>query len=718
MKVIDLHCHTIAAKTGDAPTRAVTPELFAEQLSAAGVEIAAVTNHNLFNIDQYRDLVFASKGIAQVWPGAELDVTRDDEHWHMIVVCDPNKAEVFSTELARLVGSKKPDDVMLDFDSVWKTFLPIGALFISHAHKSPGISDTEMEKIIANAGADKWRLFFEPANLLSVGIMANHGLNMIIGSDVQEWGSYSQSYCEDRQCVLRLDIESFGQFCLLAQRDEAVVETLLGSKGPTIMHASPHSSVHFDLPIYQDINVIFGQKGTGKTEIIKSIYKEYQRQGTNCSTYFGGQKTSGFDKLLATSDMKRDPSMFGRSNCENEIKAITEWTDETPTAIEKYLMWYITRGNNKKKRRFRLSEAQDLPVPSSTGYEKTKEDSRIIEEFLPQYSGQGLCSYLDVDDAKELERLLHALSSNVLEKKTELYVDAESARMTNAALEAIKTLIDRKSDTLSKPGKCGLDSFVSRRIELLSLVDSVLKNLAPKTIEQPDYLGKLEDKGTLELVSQWRYLTRNKDSKATEYVDSGAKISDLKKWRNALEAIKDKVFEEGLPDAIAEFSTIVEESGITSLDKFIGTNKFVRIKGQTTSYSPSDGEKGILLLERQLNADADVYLLDEPENGMSNLYIDSVVRPILTNLARGRKTVIIATHNANLAVRTLPYQSIYREHVEGDTYRTYLGNPFSNRLKDIEGAADDLKWATYSLKTLEGGEDAFYSRKTIYEAGE
>lgn len=215
------------------------------------------------------------------------------------------------------------------------------------------------------------------------------------------------------------------------------------------------------------------------------------------------------------------------------------------------------------------------------------------------------------------------------------------------------------------PGKCGLDSFVSRRIELLSLVDSVLENLAPKTIEQPDYLGKLEDKGTLELVSQWRYLTRNKDSKATEYVDSGAKISDLKKWRTALEAIKDKVFEEGLPDAIAEFSTIVEESGITSLDKFIGTDKFVRIKGQTTSYSPSDGEKGILLLERQLNADAEVYLLDEPENGMSNLYIDSVVRPILTNLARGRKTVIIATHNANLAVRTLPYQSIYREHVEG-----------------------------------------------------
>ena len=636
----------------------------------------------------------------------------------MIVVCDPNEAEVFSTELARLVGGKKPDDVKLDFDSVWETFLPIGALFISHSHKSPGISDTEMEKIIANAGDEKWRLFFEPANLLSVGIMANHGLNMIIGSDVHDWNSYSQSYCADRQCVLRLDIESFGQFCLLAQRDEAVVETLLGSKGPTIMHASPHSSVHFDLPIYQDINVIFGQKGTGKTEIIKSIYKEYQRQGTNCSKYFGGQKTSDFDELLATSGMKRDPSMFRRSNCENEIKAIAGWTDETPTAIEKYLMWYTTRDNNKKKCRFRLSEAQDLPVPSSTDYERAKEDSRIIEEFLPQYSERKLCSYLSADDAEELEKLLRALSAGALKKKTELYIDTESARMTNTALEAIKSLIDRKSDTLSKPGKCGLYSFVLKRIKLLSLVNSVLENLSPKTIEQSDYLGKLEDKGTLELVSQWRYLTQDKGSKAAEYSDSGAKISNLKKWRKALETIQEKAFDEGLPDAIAEFASIVEESGIASLDKFIGTDKFVRIKGKTTRYSPSDGEKGILLLERQLNTDADVYLLDEPENGMSNLYIDTVIRPILTNLARSRKTVIIATHNANLAVRTLPYQSIYREHVEGDTYRTYLGNPFSNRLKDIEGAADDLKWATCSLKTLEGGEEAFYSRKTIYEAGE
>lgn len=575
-----------------------------------------------------------------------------------------------------------------------------------------------MEKIIANAGDEKWRLFFEPANLLSVGIMANHGLNMIIGSDVHDWNSYSQSYCAERQCVLRLDIESFGQFCLLAQRDEAVVETLLGSKGPTIMHASPHSSVHFDLPIYQDINVIFGQKGTGKTEIIKSIYKEYQRQGTNCSKYFGGQKTSDFDELLATSGMKRDPSMFRRSNCENEIKAIAGWTDETPTAIEKYLMWYTTRDNNKKKCRFRLSEAQDLPVPSSTDYERAKEDSRIIEEFLPQYSERKLCSYLSADDAEELEKLLRALSAGALKKKTELYIDTESARMTNTALEAIKSLIDRKSDTLSKPGKCGLYSFVLKRIKLLSLVNSVLENLSPKTIEQSDYLGKLEDKGTLELVSQWRYLTQDKGSKAAEYSDSGAKISDLKKWRKALETIQEKAFDEGLPDAIAEFASIVEESGIASLDKFIGTDKFVRIKGKTTRYSPSDGEKGILLLERQLNTDADVYLLDEPENGMINLYIDTVIRPILTNLARSRKTVIIATHNANLAVRTLPYQSIYREHVEGDTYRTYLGNPFSNRLKDIEGAADDLKWATCSLKTLEGGEEAFYSRKTIYEAGE
>ena len=102
---------------------------------------------------------------------------------------------------------------------------------------------------------------------------------------------------------------------------------------------------------------------------------------------------------------------------------------------------------------------------------------------------------------------------------------------------------------------------------------------------------------------------------------------------------------------------------------------------------------------------------------MSNLYIDSVIRPIIQDLAKAGKTVVVSTHNANLAVRTLPYQSIYREHIGGNEFRTYIGNPFTDELVDMEGKARPISWAKTSMATLEGGPDAFYDRLTIYDAG-
>jgi hypothetical protein len=78
----------------------------------------------------------------------------------------------------------------------------------------------------------------------------------------------------------------------------------------------------------------------------------------------------------------------------------------------------------------------------------------------------------------------------------------------------------------------------------------------------------------------------------------------------------------------------------------------------------------------------------------------------------GRK-IIIATHDANIGVRTLPYNSIYREH-DINGYYTYTGNPFSNNLICATGVKSDLDWKEISMKTLEGGKEAFGERGKIY----
>ena len=56
---IDLHCHTIKAKSGDGG-RDIDPVSLAEVLAGSGVGIAAITNHNLFDLAKFNQCTAAA----------------------------------------------------------------------------------------------------------------------------------------------------------------------------------------------------------------------------------------------------------------------------------------------------------------------------------------------------------------------------------------------------------------------------------------------------------------------------------------------------------------------------------------------------------------------------------------------------------------------------------------------------------------------------------
>ena len=177
---------------------------------------------------------------------------------------------------------------------------------------------------------------------------------------------------------------------------------------------------------------------------------------------------------------------------------------------------------------------------------------------------------------------------------------------------------------------------------------------------------------------------------------------------------REEIFDANLAVTLAAFTEKCAEMKITSLKAFLGLSKQI-VLASGDEYKPSNGEKGILLLQQKLGREADAYFLDEPELGMGNSYIDTNIRPLITSLAKRHKVVVVATHNANIAVRTLPYTSIFRVHQNG-VYTTYVGNPFNDLLVNIEDAEDVRSWTTESMHTLEGGKEAFYERKSIYES--
>ena len=202
------------------------------------------------------------------------------------------------------------------------------------------------------------------------------------------------------------------------------------------------------------------------------------------------------------------------------------------------------------------------------------------------------------------------------------------------------------------------------------------------------------------------------ESRTAEFLHG---IRSLKEVKSSLEKLQGGICSPSLASSVSEFNALCTESNIKDVAPFIGLSRII-VGEDRLAYDPSNGEKGILLLQRSLSAPADAYLIDEPELGMGNSYIDQCIRPRLSDLAKEHKIVVVATHNANIAVRTLPYQTIFRQYSKG-RYYTFTGNPFTNKLVDINDPCHVLSWKDESMHTLEGGKEAFYEREHIYESG-
>jgi len=703
---IDLHCHTKAIKKGDGKGRNVTPELFKEKIQDADIKIVAITNHNAFDIEQYRILSETVNGICLVWPGVEIDVLEpESKRWHLIVVVNPKESDKFSDSVKKLFKNCNFEDSMHTLDEIYEAFKDHDAIYIAHFHqKNPAVPEGDGEKLDRLIG-EPFRVFKETANENTMGVFANYRYNVLVGSDVKDWTKYEQcSFSE-----LKLPVDSFEQFCLLAKRDENVVQTLLNRKDSKKLIAHPASNVSLDIQLYADMNIIFGQKGTGKTEIIKTLCESMKSCGLKCVSYIATEREDSFKTLLGLKGVAIDLEKMHADDCEEVFQTITEWVDSNPEHYGNYLKWKKTEGNNANKTRMKITHASALTREATENEDLHKEDKKSIDVIYRDFDGINLEEYLNEDDSRQLRELIGRLKTSIYDHRRNDLIDEQAVHLVNFSINKIKAIADRSTNSVSKPSSTGLTSFVESRLALLKAVKKILKNLSVDEVNETEKIGSLDEKGDILINTKYRMLCE--ESKTDEFKMG---IRKLKEVKLKLEYIDGHAFESDLSDSMSQLNELIDELGIKDIKPFVGCSK--QIVNETGDlYTPSNGEKGMLLLQRAIMEDADAYFLDEPELGMGNSYIDTSIRPMLINLSKRHKYVTVATHNANIAVRTLPYMSIYRTHCNGE-YFTYTGNPFSDKLVNIDDEKDVLNWAEESLKSLEGSRDAFYERKDIYES--
>lgn len=706
---IDLHCHTKKVKTGDAYTRNVTKDKFFQKVIEAEVKIIAITNHNQFDYMQYKEFKDVTEGYCDIWPGVELDIIGKADQkgnckrGHLIVIANPKNVELFNTQVQELVNDEDVNTFQIGVKKVYETLGKCDCIYIPHFHKESKLSDEDIQEL-RELLPDSSRLFKETSDYRSLGVFSNFDYSVIIGSDVQDWNKYETSKFAD----IRLPVQTFEQFCLLAKKDVQIIDTLLNQKRKKEIPVSPYKKVNFKLPFYEDINIIFGQKGTGKTEILESLKKYYIENGIAMESYKGNEKDSDFSKMLKVNDIIATSDKLQLDSMRQQFIDVYNWKEELPTSFEKYISWMETKDNNKNKGRMKITEC--VHIEEGVRDRKLESDYKYLKEFTEStFEKIDIEKYLDEQERTTLMLLLGKLCENINDAKMQKWNSDKSIKLTNWSIDKIKAIADKCSDTISKPSSVGFYDFAMGRFKLFENVEEICSTFSVEDKVEKEYLGNLEEKGDIYIQTRYRMLT--KESRTDEFKQG---ITVLRNCKLVIDGIKKAVLAENISEEVSKFQEFYDD-GIKDIGAFIGVSKETALENGEI-YRPSNGERGILLMQKLLDSESDVYILDEPELGMGNSYITSNILPKLTDLAKRRKTVIIATHNANIAVGTLPYISILRTHENG-IYKTYVGNPFYDELRNIDDETDTKNWTQESMHTLEGGKTAFYDRKDIYESG-
>lgn len=716
MLKIDLHLHTQRCKSGDGSKRNISPEDFIRKMHDNDVCICAITNHNKFDINEFKTIKTLDEELA-IFPGIELDVVSNGRQSHIVLVCDPEKSQKFYNTFDNELGRNYDQFTISgnELISKIKEFKTDEIIIIPHfLDKDKKRSINTEFKLSLEKELKDYVMILEPGKLATMGIINAHKELAIIGSDVKDWSCYSSYNLPE----IKFKIESFKKFVELAKDGTLLIKSLLDE--------AQSEDIEFDngkIPIFNDINIIFGEKGSGKTILLENeILPYYEKLGTKIVFHKGSEYKDKYKQILN--------EKIGKMMIDEEIQAeIAVLFDKIASYkepnIKNFIKVYIEcrkkESNNRNKNLLKKTNASYTKSES-----EFSEISRILSQKLVKIGKVVELNKSEErpeEDKNRLSNELLLLKKYLVKKsKAEFQQSFSDAGIYNFLI-GIKESADKKTGTRSRPNDIGFSSLVKNRLDRYKWnidINSLLKEIQQ---EQTYKLGELPNKGEVFLTTKVIVLSQE------TYTDSPFEKNRIVKNRSIMKKLKE-FSSRNFTGRINNYFTSGERLDgnefveqviriYPELSKEYVENKpfpgmFLKVNGNKEPYNPSEGEKSILSIVAILeNQEFDCYIFDEMERGLGNKYIADYIIPTLKKLRDSGKTLIISTHNANIAISTLPSQSIYcRFPNENGHYM--VGNMYSNQLISFKDPQEIVPWEPLAIEHLEGNEVMFIRRKNIW----
>lgn len=670
MKKIDFHIHTIPS-IRDAEF-VFSLVALTSYVNERNLDAIAITNHDLFDITQFSQIV--SQLNVPVFPGIEINM----QSGHLLVIDSSDRLEDFQAKADKINTIVKNVDDCVSFDKLKEIYGDLNEyLIIPHYQKKPPISGDELESIrpyIAAGEVDSPKKFVRMWN------DSNHPTPVLfsdirIKENLTKFSSRA-TYIDCGELTLR-KIKT----CL---QDKLKVY-LSPEDGNKLFEALPNGQ-----KISTGLNVVLGGRSTGKTVTLKRI-ADQMYDPLHIEQFDLVQKEEELDKRLFEEAVSREKSHVEESHLLPFKEVVDRVININLAENDKEMADYINTLMKSASESALRDSFANTALFEETIYPISPDET--LEALIR--STQQLI--VNVDYQKYIEKYvdrskLKSLACELIEERWRQQDEIKQKTVVNSLIGEIKQALDRQSAVAPiSPVDLYRVTLDKIRIEKFTNIVNLLK------IEKDIYDENIQD---------FRVVARRCPYKGAQglYDKLGRQTSFADAYN-----VYEKPYE--YLQALKEISRLPN----TEIYKYFAKIDY-RILNKDGAIV-SGGERSEFRLVQKIKSATihDILLIDEPESGFDNIFLNTNVNQILKNLSK-TVPVVIVTHNstigASIGADYLLHTS--KEYENGEpVYKIYSGYPTDSYLTAIDGS--NIENFSSTINALEAGVDAYESRNKFYE---
>lgn len=676
LKKIDLHIHTIST-VSDSKKFLFSMEKLKEYVSTRNLDAIAITNHNIFDIDQFDQI--QQELTIPVFPGVEVDL----ENGHILVISDNSLFNIqdFSEKCKKLGSYIKDQNSTLTLDEFYRVFPRKELkkyLLIPHYMKSPEISDSVIKDLsqhskITTGETSSVRKFVELLNkeddLIPVFFSDQRMSEDLVNHSMQQ--TYI-NVSEINFAALKYTLSDKSKVALSLKEGKDLfnlTEKVVASTG---------------------LNVLIGERSSGKTHLLNEI-----AQSTSNTKYIRQfelvERSDDESKENFNRQLLRDESLF-TENFLKEFKDILTLVlpidpKQSESNVNKYLRSLIKNAESTEKKdsfaKAKLfSEIPYKPKSLDTLDELIKsiqilidnqEYSSIIFEELPQESLIKLLNRL-VDEYRKIY-----LSNFIKEKSNSLIADIQGALQ-------LKTRIQRVSD---------IDfSDIAKETLMINEFNNITKELQKDKI-----LDETE-------IYDFTIRKSKRPFKGAQEV-----LNIIKKQTSFIEVFK-------FYDHTFDYLQALKNKDVLEHADFVKYFVKIQIEILNKDLNPvSGGQRAEYNFLRKIEDSLkyDLLLIDEPESSFDNMFLNNKINTVLQEISK-HIPVFVSTHNNTIGASIKPDFILHTQRtlvLDEPVFNIYYGYPTDKKLYASNGLS--VNNLSVQLNCLEAGEQTYKTRRDTYE---